>query len=745
MSAGAVERGREPTERGGESAERGRESTERGRESTERGRESTERGRESTERVRSIGRLLAPRSIAIAGASADLAKINGRPLKHLLEKGYAGRVYPINPKYRDIAGLDCYASVDALPEAPDLAIVAVPAREVPRTIEALAQRGVPAAVVFSSGFGEMGDAGRALEAETIARARAGGLVLCGPNCLGFVNAHERVYATFSQYADGPAVSGPIGFVTQSGAFGTAIAALARSRGLGLGYFVNTGNEADLEFSEVMAVVVEDPRVRVAAGYLEGLRDGDALVRLAKRCHALDKPLVLTKVGRRAAGTRAAASHTGALAVEDDVFDAVIAQYGVLRARNEEQMIDMLEALASGRRAHGRGLGIATQSGGAGVMMADRAEELGLQVPVLAPATQARLAEVMPAFGASGNPVDVTGQFVAAPELLRESVIALMRDDAVHVGIVWIQLMHAYVETLVPLFVEIHARTDKPLLVCWVAAPDDAVRRLREARIPVYSASERAVEAAAALAQQHATRGLVFAETALPAVDAAVAALPDGVVPTVQASAMLAAAGMPMARVALARDEDEAIAHARAFGVPVALKIESPDLVHKTDVGGVALGVQGEAQVREQYRALVQRVARAAPTARIAGVIVQPMAPGGLELVIGVKRDPTFGMVIMVGLGGITIEVLKDVAFGHAPLVRDDALRMLARLRASALLDGVRGRPAVDRGRLADTIAAVSRWAAAMSPVLAELDLNPVLVGPEGPIGVDCVMVIERSR
>ncbi|MGE0312942.1 MAG: acetate--CoA ligase family protein [Lautropia sp.] len=699
-----------------------------------------------------IRRMLSPRSIAIAGASENLGKINGRPLKHLLDKGYAGRILPINPKYATIAGIACHPSVAALPEAPDLAIVAVPALAVPACIAELGARGVGAAVVFSSGFAEMGDEGRALEARTLAIARDSGVVLCGPNCLGFINAHEQVYATFSQYADGPPSCGPIAFVTQSGAFGTAIAALTRDRGLGLGYFVNTGNEADLSFSEAMSVVIEDPRVRVAAGYLEGVRDGAALVRLAQRCMALGKPLVLTKVGRKAAGARAAASHTGALAVEDAVFDAVIAQYGVLRARNEEQMLDMLEALAGTRRAGGPGLGIATQSGGAGVMMADRAEEVGLVVPALDGDTRARLAAVMPAFGAAGNPVDITGQFVANPELLRESVVTLLEDARIDIGIVWLQLMTAYVDTLVEIFVEIRDRTVKPFLVCWVAAPPQAAARLRAAGIPVFPAGERAVEAAAALATwDRAQRRLAAGADALDGSrDAAMriaspAGEPtvDGVQPTPQAVAALAAAGVPMAEVRLARSADDAVAAWRAIGGAVGLKIESPDITHKTEIGGVLLGIDDEAGVRDGFRLLQARAAKAAPGARIDGVIVQAMARGHLELVVGVRRDPAFGMIVMAGFGGILVEVLKDVAFRRAPFSTDEAQRMLADLRMAALFDGVRGQPPIDRTRLAAMLSSLSRWADAMAPTLSELDLNPVLVGPDGPVGVDCVMIQHR--
>ncbi|WP_088279969.1 acetate--CoA ligase family protein [Ideonella sp. A 288] len=701
-----------------------------------------------TARAEAIERLIHPRSIAIVGASADLSKINGRPLKHLLDKGYAGRILPVNPKYPQIAGLACVPDIASLPEAADLAIVAVPASEVLASLDALGRRGVRAAVVFSSGFGETGADGLALEQALAACAARHGMVLCGPNCLGFVNAFDKVYATFSQYADGPTGPGPIAFVTQSGAFGTAIAALARQRGLGLGYFINTGNQADLDFSELMGSVVGDPRIRVAAGYLEGLEDGPALIRLARRCHQLGKPLVLTKVGRMASGQRAAASHTGALAVADAVFDAVIRQHGVLRARNEEQMLDMLQALSQERRPAGFGLGIATQSGGAGVMMADRAEEVGLDVPELAPATQARLAGVMPAFGSAGNPVDVTGQFVARPELLRESVVALLDDPGIHLGIVWLQLMTAHVDTLVRIFCEIRDRTTKPFFVCWVAAPAAALAQLQAEGIVVFSAGERAVEAAAALARHaafaraQARRGpLVPRQLALPALRGRVH---DGVQPSVPATEWLRAAGVPVASVALARDADQAVALWRAAGAPVALKIESADITHKTEVGGVILNLDDEAAVRAAYDLLWQRARQARPQAVLDGVLVQAMASGDVELVVGAQRDPVFGMVVMVGLGGVLVEVLKDVAFRHAPFDVDEAHAMLRELRLGALLDGVRGRPGVDRGALARLLSDLSHWVAAMQPWLAELDLNPVLVGANGPLAVDCVMVFRHQ-
>ncbi|MBI3069390.1 MAG: CoA-binding protein, partial [Betaproteobacteria bacterium] len=455
--------------------------------------------------------LLKPRSIAILGASADLTKVNGRTLKFLLEKGYAGNIYPVNPKYQKIAGRPCYPDVAVVPGPIDLAIVALPARLVAATLRDLGKHGVKAAVVFSSGFAEMGEEGRALEQELIAAAREASVRLCGPNCLGLINAFDRVIATFGQFAEGDTPPGPVGFVTQSGAFGTAIAALARRRDLGLGYFVNTGNEGDVDFVQVMREVLADPRIRVGAGYIEGLKDGRGLVDLAEAALAAEKPLVLTKVGKSGAGARAAASHTGSLAGEDAVFDGVIRQMGLIRARNEEHMLDLVEVFACCKLPAGSGIGIITQSGGAGVLMADRAEESGLNVPLLSAQTQEALKAVIPGFGATGNPVDITGQFVAEPGLLRESVRIVLCDPQVHVGIVWVQLMDAYVDALVGIFEEIKANATKPLVVCWVAAPETALKALHDRGIAVLRGAEPAVDAVAGLVRYAQARGRWQAE------------------------------------------------------------------------------------------------------------------------------------------------------------------------------------------------------------------------------------------
>jgi len=696
----------------------------------------------------SLQPLLSPRSIAILGASTDFGKVNGRSLRYLLEKNYAGRIYPVNPKYEHIGDLVCYPDIAALPEAPDLAIVAVPARVVASSLRELGRRGTRSAIVFSSGFAEMGDEGRALEAEVIAVAREAKLRLCGPNCLGLINAYDKVMATFGQFAEGDTPPGPVGFVTQSGAFGTAIAALARRRNLGLGYFVNTGNEGDVDFVEVMGAVLEDERIRVGAGYIEGMKNGRGLLELADRALAAGKPLVVAKVGKTAAGARAAASHTGSLAGADNVFDGVIRGRGIIRARNEEHMLDMVEAFAYCRLPQGNGIGIVTQSGGAGVLMADRAEELGVRVPLLAAETQEALKAVIPGFGAVANPVDVTGQFVAEPALLRDAVRIVLSDPQVHVGIVWLQLMDAYVDTLLSIFEEIRDQATKPFVVCWVAASDKALRGLRERGIAVLRGAEPAVDACAALIRFAETRRSAEADAApRAALHAPPLQLPpsSGPVASMPARDLLARFGVATAACELARNADEAAAAAARLGYPVALKIESPDIPHKTEAQGVKLGLTDANGVRAAHNAIVANASRYKPGARIDGVLVQAMSRGDVELVVGLQNDPAFGIVVMVGLGGIHIEVLKDVAFRQAPVTEAEAARMLDELRGRALLDGVRGKPPVDRAALTRLISAVSRFGAAAGARLQELDLNPVLAGKDGVTAVDWLMVLNDGR
>jgi acetyltransferase len=692
-----------------------------------------------------IRALLNPRSIAILGASNDFEKLNGRTLKALLDKGYAGRIFPVNPKYGDIGGLQCYPDVAAISETIDLAIVAVPARRVPDALRELGRKKVPAAVVFSSGFAEVGGDGVRLEQDLRAAIAESGVRVLGPNCLGLINAFDNVMATFSQFSLGATPPGPAAFVTQSGALGTATAGMARRRGLSFGYFVNTGNECDVTFVDVMREVLADPRIVVGAGYIEGLKDGRGLLDLARSAFEAGKPLVVTKVGRTRAGARAIASHTASLAGPDAVFDGAIRSHGIIRARSDEQLLDIVEGFAQCALPQGRGIGFLTRSGGAGALMADRAEELALDVATLTPETAQALKAVVPAFGSTANPVDITAQGLVDPSIMRRSLEVLLSDPGVHIAVVWLAFTEKHADVTVQTFADVKARTAKPFIVSWVGIPDGALRQMREHGIAVLRGAEPAVDAAAALvryaearrnwqADAPARAQLRLPQPALPAA--------SGAIDTITAQRLLADCGVATVASEAARTADEAVAAAARLGYPVVLKIESPDIAHKTEVGGVRVALADATAVREAYAAVMARARALRPQARIAGVVVQPMARGEVELVVGLQNDPAFGVVVMVGLGGAHVEVLRDAVFRQAPVTVAEAGRMLEELRGRALLDGVRGRPAVDRAALTRLVSAVSRFGAALGPRLRECDLNPVLAGPDGACAVDWLLVLE---
>ncbi|MCL4747925.1 MAG: CoA-binding protein, partial [Burkholderiaceae bacterium] len=423
--------------------------------------------------------LLSPRSIVIVGASADVDKLSGRPVQYLARDGYKGRVYLINPKHKEIAGFPCYPDLESLPETPELGVVAVSAQQAIGAIAALGKRGLKVAIVFSSGLAEIGPQGQQLEQELMATARAHGIRVCGPNNLGLVNAFERMPLTFSQYAAEPALPGPVAFATQSGAFGTAVATLARKRGIGFGYFVSTGNEADISVGEVLDTVLDDSRVTVAMAYLEGARNGAWLVAAADKAMSLGKPLVVIKVGRFAAGKRAAISHTGSLAGEDAVFDGVMRQHGVVRAFDEVHALDLAAAFAACQVPPAGGIGLITMSGGAGVLMSDCAEELRLEVPVLTPDTQASLKSILPAFAAAGNPVDVTAQGVLNFVAFGSTLKLVLADPGIAICVIWLQHMHAVSDEMVRFFIDARRNVAKPFVVCWLHAPEAAIAKMRE--------------------------------------------------------------------------------------------------------------------------------------------------------------------------------------------------------------------------------------------------------------------------
>lgn len=684
--------------------------------------------------------LIRPKSIAIIGASPDANKLNGRPFHFLRRDGYAGKLYPVNPKYTEIDGVTCYPDIASLPETPDLGIVAVSVKLANAAVAEFGKKGVPVAIVFSSGYSEIGPQGAKLEQELLQTAGDNNIRICGPNNLGLINAFENMTATFSQYANLPPIAGPVAFASQSGAFGTGIAALARSRGIGLGYFVNTGNQADITLVDVLMEIADDPRINVLSAYIEGLRDGAELIALTHKAMEVKKPLIITKVGRKAAGARAAASHTGSLAGQDKVFDGVIRQHGVIRARNEEQMLDMVSAFTCCPIPAGNGVALITQSGGSGVLMADRAEELGLEVPVPTANTQEKLSEVIPSFGSTSNPIDVTGQFLAEPKILTDSIKIALDDPNIDSCIVWLQLMHERVDMLVDIFKKVKASVTKPFVVCWIEAPQAARDQLSEAGICVIGATERSVDAISALVQYGQARTRYDGKPPrLPAPKIRQNSETAVAVPSLSAAKMLTDMHIPLVAAKLAINPGDARNIAKTLGFPVAVKIESPDILHKTEADGVRLGLMDGDEVEFAAREILSAARAYNPDAKIEGLVIQSMAAPATELVLGLRRDPVFGPVVMVGLGGIFVEILEDVAFGAAPISPPQAKLMLDGLQGRAILDGARGKPAVNMDALIKMIGDLSEFALA-HPDVVELDLNPVFADDKGVVAVDWMMM-----
>ena len=697
---------------------------------------------------RGMDALFKPRSIAIFGASDDVTKIGGRPLQFLLKYGYAGGIYPINRKAGLVQSLPAHANLDEVPEVPELAVVAVPPQGVLDAVRDCARRGVKAAVILSAGFSEMGDEGRRLQEQIGEVARDTGMRVVGPNCLGAIGVPDKSIATFSVALESsfPA-AGSVGIVSQSGNLGSFTLRLAGERGLGVSRMLTTGNECDVDIADAIASLAGDPGTRVILCCMETCRDGDKLLRAMAMAREAGKPLVVLKVGVSEAGSEAAASHTGALACSDAVFDAVLRKGGAIRVPSIEQLLEVGHALSVVGPAHvpgGNRVAVLTASGGFGVLLADAASAQGLALPKLAAHTQERILSVVP-FASPSNPVDMTAQVSSRPEVLAQMLDAVARDASCDALI--LQSANAFhLPRLRDVFLSAleQLRKDHPsrLILLCARAPHEVRATLNGMGFPVVEGIDAACATLAALLRFGA-RGTT--ETAAAAIERMPLAA-EAFATEASAKAVLSQAGLPVPQEVIAANRDEALAAARALGFPLVLKIVSPDIAHKTEVGGVFIGVRSEAQLLEEYENLLARVALKAPEARIAGVLVAQMVHGGVELILGTKKDPVFGPMVMVGLGGIFAEIFKDVALQPAPVDEAQATAMLRSLKAFALLDGARGRPRADVAAAARAVAALSRFATRHVQNVSEIDINPLMVLEQGhgAHALDALLVPEEQ-
>ncbi len=686
-----------------------------------------------------------PSSIAIVGAGQNFFKPNGLTIGLLFMFGYKGDVYPVNPKYDNVAGFKCYPSVVDIAVPVDLAVITLRADLVMDRLKECAEKGIKSVIIFSSGFSEIGDEGKRVQDEILSYAKGAGIRLLGPNCLGINNYRDGSMASFF-YHKKEKLTFPhfLSFITQSGGIGWIIYQLIMQAAVGFNYFVSTGNEADIKFSDVLDYLVDKDDVKMVGGYLEGLYGGgQRFMDACERAVLKGKLVSILKVGKTEAGAKAASSHTGSIVGEDQVYDAVFRQKGVVRVENAEEMSAMANILATERVPKGNGLGIITISGGGGVLVADKAPGYGLDVVALGDETQGALREFFPIFGATGNPVDLTSKIMMVPDLFQKTIKLVMDDPKVDIGVFFYNIDVPNPESNAKI-IEVYNQIKKPLVIFTFPTKDPyglkAMEELVKAGIPVVENISAGLFAISALlewrklvegyeAYDEAKRLSVLSDGQKAEIEAV---LQDSTVLTEsRAKAILRDYGVPVTAEFLAKSIDEALGFADDIGYPVVLKVESPDILHKTEAEAVVLDVRSPEELRVAYGRIMENVKAYMPGARIDGILVQEMLEPGLEVILGVKNDAIFGPMVVFGLGGIFVEVLKDFSMKAAPVNRVDAEKMVDEVKGAAVLKGVRGKKAYDRAALVETIMRLSEFAADYAGFIDELDINPLIVYEEG--------------
>nr|HID14212.1 CoA-binding protein [Anaerolineae bacterium] len=682
-----------------------------------------------------LGAFFRPQSVAVIGASRDPEKLGHAVLANLKQGGYPGRLYPVNLKADEILGLKAFPSVLDIPDSVDLAVIVIPYRFVPAVLEQCGQKGVPAVVVISAGFREAGREGLEREMELVKIARKYDLRLIGPNCLGVIDTTTPLNATF---AAGMPPGGPIAFMSQSGALGTAVLDMAMAGRIGFSKFASLGNKADVSEIDLLEAWGDDPASRVILIYVEGLPDGQKFIQVARKITRY-KPVVAVKSGVTRSGSRAVSSHTGSLAGSEAAYKAAFRQAGVIRATSMEALFDYARAFAYQPLLKGDRIGIVTNAGGPGILATDALEHAGLEIPRLSRGTVEALEAYLPGAASAANPVDVLGDALA--DRYEHAIRLVLADPNVDglIVIVTPQAMTEIEETA-------HAvgrmcqETNKPVLGCFMgeARIEAGIEVLRRYGVPNYPFPERAAAALAAMSAYRRERERpVFEAQPCDVCTQPVRELFDRVraegrvsIGDAEAREVLEAYGFPVPKSRLAKTPEEAVEMAEEIGYPVVLKVASPDILHKTDVGGVRLNLSTPDDVRDAFDLIVYRAGRYVPGARIWGCLVQQMVMGGREVLVGMSRDPQFGPLVAFGLGGIYVEALKDVVFRVAPFSRQEAEEMMREIRAYPLLEGIRGEPPADHEAIVDALLRVSQLVTDF-PGIVELDINPLMVFEQG--------------
>jgi acyl-CoA synthetase (NDP forming) len=702
-----------------------------------------------------LERFFSPKSIAIIGASQDLITISGQPLNHLVSHGYQGELYPVNPRYTDILGHKCYASLDDVPQTPDLVLILVNASRVEAMLRQCGEKGVPYVIIFSSGFSETGGDGVALQKRLAAIAQQYNIGVIGPNCQGMINVAGKVYSGFGSIFFSEYPAGAVSMVSQSGGFGFSVLNLSSlDGGLAFRQMVTTGNEIGVSTFDFIDYFIRDQYTDVVACYLEGAKDAHRIPDIGAKAMAAGKPILMWKVGNTDEGQKAAASHTANLGGAMALYKAAFKQAGVILVEDIQDVVDYGRIFRGKKLPKGNRIAIITVSGGAGILMTDECISRGMRLAQLAPESVAKLKEFVPSFGSLGNPVDVTAAIFNDLTLINRTLQTIVDDPGVDcIAMINASLQGEIAEKIASEIVAVAATTDKPIALAWsardVKAPE-AYALLDGARIAHYKSPVRCGRAFAALSWYAEARRRTEAQlNEQPLVlkntqSKQILKNRSADVAEYEAKKVLAEYGIAVTQEALATSKESALAVAKKIGYPVAIKVQSPDISHKTEAKAVKLGVASDAELAAAYDEVLANAKAYNAKAHIDGVLVQEMLRGGTEAILGITNDPLFGPAVMFGLGGIFAEIMKDVSFRLAPVTLSMAREMIAEIKGYPLLTGARGRPHADIDALADAIVKLSALAVDLKDQVAELDINPLFVMGRGK-GVKAADALIRPK
>ena len=678
-----------------------------------------------------LQKLFTPQAVAVVGASHTEGKVGHSLMKNLVGHGYKGKIYPVNPKADEIMGLKCYPDINSLPQGTDLAVIAIPAKLCPQAIEDCGKKGIGAAIVISAGFKEVGEAGKELEGRLFNAALAGGVRVLGPNCLGLINTECSMDASFAAHFP---ERGNIAVLSQSGAICTAILDWSVKNHIGFSKLISIGNKADIDEETLIEALSQDEDTRVIVGYLEDIINGPHFMRTAEHV-TKKKPIILIKAGTTAAGSKAASSHTGSIAGAQMAYQCAFRRSGVLQAPSLEALFDYAQIFSYQPLLKGRRIAVVTNAGGPGIMAADAIENAGLAFAEISEPTQAKLREFLPPTANFHNPIDIIGD--AKAETYGKTLEVVLQEDGID-GIVVLLTPQAMIDVseAARVIVEVTKGSSKPIAASFIGADKvaEGIDILQRNNIPHYPTPERAVDAMAVLADyvkwlERPRRVIRRFSVNTTKVDRVINLnLKRGMtnIGEQDSKAILAAYGFTVPMDRLARSADEAISFSSEIGYPVVMKIVSPDIIHKSDAGGVKVGLSGPSQVRDAYELMMMRIKEREPEARLQGVLIQEMVTEGWEIIVGMTRDPQFGPMLMFGLGGIYVEVLRDVSFQLAPITAEEALEMLVGTKTYKLLKGVRGEKSVDMALVAECVQRISQLSMDF-PQIQEMDINPLKI------------------